>query len=190
MVDRQNSEMTRDEVLYQQIEDARGLYHGLAIVYALAALAAIIMGVICPFVGKGWAILQLAGFAIGLGLSAGMSWSEYKDYVSALEEIGPDPTGVDTCKTYSRKTALTIAGARLSEKQLFQQWIAYGIITVMMLGFGIFLLALYFFDDFTSEMVLIISGGLLLAGGALLAFLTMKAFHGWRAVRRLPKSAD
>lgn len=190
MVERHNSEMTRDEVLYQQIEDARGLYHGLAIVYALATLAAIIMGIICPFVGKAGAIIQLAGFAIGLGTSCYLSWSQYKDYANALEEIGPDPTGVDTCRTYSKETAEAIALARLSEKDLFQQWIAYGILTITLLGFGIFLLALYFLDDFTSEMVLLGCGGLLLAGGALLAFLTVKAFHGWRAVRRLPKDVD
>lgn len=182
--------MTRDEVLYQQIEDARGLYRGLAIVYALATLAAIVMAVVCLFIGKALAIIQLAGFAIGLGTSAYLSWGQYKDYVDALDEIGPDPTGVDTCRTYSPKTARTIAGARLSEKDLLQQWIAYGIIALSMLGFGILLLAFFFFDDYSSEMVLLICGAFLLAGGALLAFLTVKAFHGWRVVRHLSKCEE
>ena len=182
--------MTRDEVLYQQIKDARGLYLGLAIVYGLATLAAIVMAIICPFVGKAMAIIELAGFAIGLGTSAYLSWGQYKDYVNALDEIGPDPTGVDTCKTYSLKTARTIANARLSEKDLFQQWIAYGILTLTLLGFGALSLAFCFFDSFDSEMLLLGVGALLLAGGALLAFLTVKAFHSWRAVRHLSKHAE
>lgn len=189
-VDTTNMASARDEVLYQQLKDARGLYRGLTIVYALAALAAVVMGVVCLFVGKAGAIIELAGFAIGLGTSAYFSWGECKDYVDALEEIGPDPAGVDTCKTYSQSTARTIAGARLSEKDLRQQWIAYGIIALTMLGFGIFLLALFFLDDYSEAMVLLGSGAFLLAGGALLAFLTIKAFHGWCAVRRLAKHSE
>ena len=145
------------------------------------------MGIACLFVGKALAIIQLAGFAIGLGMSAYFSWSQYKDYVDALEEIGPDPAGVDTCKTYSQRTAKTIAGARLSKKDLRQQWIAYSILALVMLGFGIFLLALFFLDDFSQEMVLLGSGAFLLAGGSLIAFLAVKAFHGWLTVRRLEK---
>ena len=184
-MDDSNSEITRDVVLYQQVKDATGLYRGLAIVYALATLAAIVMGIACPIVGKPEGILALLGFAVGLGSSAYFSWLQYKDYVSALEEIGPDPTGVDTCRTYSKKTAMTIAGARLSEKELFQQWIAYGILTVTLLGFGALCLGFYIFEDFTKEYLLLGTGALLLAGGALLGFLTVKAFHGWRLVRRL-----
>ena len=182
----QDAEITRDEVLYQQIKDARSLYRGLTVTYALAAAAAIVMGVICPFVGKAQGLIMLALFAIGLGTSARISWSQYKDYENALEEIGPDPTGVDTCKTYSRSTAYAIAHARLSEKDLFQQWIAYGILAITMLGFGLFLLVLFLTDEYSQELVLLISGGALLAGGALIAFLAIKAFHGWLTVRRLP----
>ena len=182
--------MTRDEVLYQQVKDARNLYCGLAVVYAIATLAAIVMGVICPFVGKAKGLIQLVGFAIGLGASAYLSWGQYRDYVSALEEIGPDPTGVDTCKTYSPKTARTIAGARLSQKDLFQQGIAYSIIALSMLGFGILLLAFYFLDDFSSEEILLGTGAFLLAGGALLSFMAAKAFHGWHVVRRLSKCGE
>ncbi|MBO4364985.1 MAG: hypothetical protein J5804_01675 [Eggerthellaceae bacterium] len=182
-----NTCVTRDEVLYQQIKGARGLYRGLAVTYALATLAAIVMGVICPFVGKTEGILELAGFAIGLGTSCYLSWGQYKDYASAIEEIGPDPTGVDTCKTYSLATARAIAMARLTAKELFQQWIAYSILALVMIGFGVFLLALYFMDDFTSELLLLGCGALLLAGGALITFLAVKAFHGWCMVRRLPE---
>ena len=53
--------ITWDEVLYQQIVDARNLYKGLVVVYALVALAAIVMGVICLF--------ALAFFAVGLAIS-------------------------------------------------------------------------------------------------------------------------
>ena len=186
----ENAGITRDEVLYQQIKDARGLYRGLTITYALATLAAIVMGVICPFVGKAGALIELVGFAIGLGISCRLSWEQYREYAAALEEIGPDPTGVDTCQTYSISTANAIATARLSEKDLRQQWIAYGILALVLLGFGVFLLALYFLDDFTSELLLLGCGALLLAGGALLTFLTVKAFHGWRMVRRLPEETE
>ena len=185
-----NTPSARDEVLFQQIKDARGLYRGLAVVYGLATLAAIIMAIVCPFVGKAKGLLVLIGFALGLGASCHLSWSQYKDYAAAIEEIGPDPTGVDTCRTYSQATARAIASARLSEKQLRQQWIAYGILALVLLGFGVFLLALYFLDDFTSEILLLGCGALLLAGGALLTFLTVKAFHGWRMVRRLPEETD
>ena len=182
----ENAGITRDEVLYQQIKDARGLYRGLTITYALATLAAIVMGVICPFVGKAGALIELVGFALGLGISCRLSWEQYREYAAALEEIGPDPTGVDTCQTYSISTANAIATARLSEKDLRQQWIAYGILALVMIGLGVFLLALYFTDDYTSDLVLLISGGVLFAGGALITFLAVKAFHGWLMVRRLP----
>lgn len=182
----ENARTTRDEVLYQQLKDARGLYRGLAITYALATLAAIVMGVICPFVGKAEGIIDLAGFAIGLGTACYLSRGQYRDYAAAIEEIGPDPTGVDTCKTYSLATANAIAMARLSEKDLRQQWIAYGILALVMIGFGVFLLALYFTHDYTSELLLLGSGAALLAGGALISFLAVKAFHGWLMVRRLP----
>lgn len=182
--------MTRDEVLYQQLKDARGLYRGLVVVYGLATLAAIVMAIICPFVGKASAIIELAGFVLGLGTSTYLSWGQYKDYESALDEIGPDPTGVDTCKTYSPQTARTIAYARLSEKDLFQQWIAYSLLTLTLLGFGALLLALCFFDSFGLDMLLLGVGAFLLAGGALLAFLTAKSFHGWRSVRRLSKREE
>ena len=182
--------MTRDEVLYQQIKDAKGLYRGLAITYALAALAAAIMAIICPFVGKAGGLIELLGFTLGVGTSAWLSWDEHKDYDNALKEIGPDPTGVDTCKTYSLETARAISAARLSEKDLFQQWIAYSILALTLLGFGVFLLALYFTDSFTSEMLLLGCGAGLFAGGAILAFLAIKAFHGWRVVRHLSKCSD
>jgi len=185
-VDGQSLDRARDEVLYQQIKDARSLYRGLAVVYALATLAAIVMGVICPFVGKAKALIQLAGFALGLGASAYLSWDQYKDYDSALEEIGPDPTGVDTYQMYSMRTARAIASARLSDKDLFQQWIAYSIIALSMLGLGVLLLGLSF-SDFSIDELLLGVGAFLLAGGALLAFMAAKAFHGWRVVRRLSK---
>ena len=185
-MDGQSPDRSRDEVLYQQIKDARSLYRGLAVVYALATLAAIVMGVVCPFVGKAYALIELAGFALGLGGSAYLSWTQYKDYANALEEIGPDPTGVDTCKTYSIRTARAIASARLSEKDLFQQWIAYSILALSMLGLGALLLGLSF-GVFGIDELLLGVGAFLLAGGALISFLAAKAFHGWRVVRRLSK---
>ena len=177
----------RDEVLYQQIKDARGLYRGLTVVYALVALAAVVMGIICPFVGKTEGLLGLVGFMVGAGGAAYLSWCQYKDYADALEEIGPDPAGVDTCRTYSRQTAETIALARMSAKELRQQWIGYGLIALTLLAFGGLLLAFYLMDSQSGELLFLGVGGAMLAGGALMTYLTVKAFHGWLVVRRLPK---
>ena len=87
---------------------------------------------------------------------------------------------------YSMRTARAIASARLSDKDLFQQWIAYSIIALSMLGLGVLLLGLSF-SDFSIDELLLGVGAFLLAGGALLAFMAAKAFHGWRVVRRLSK---
>ena len=183
---KQRAEVTRDEVLYQQIKDSRALFRGLAVVYAIATLAAIIMGIICLFTGRLIPFIQLVMFVLGLGTSTYLSWDQYKDYDFALKEIGPDPTGVDTCKTYSMRTAGVISVSRLSKKELLQQWIAYGILTFTLFFFGIPLLLL-FLDPYSTDMLFLGVGGFFLAGGAILAYLTVKAFHAWRAVRRLEK---
>ena len=123
----------RDKALYQQIKDARGLYRGLAIVYLLILVACVIMAIACVITRKLHGILPLVGFASGAWFSASLAHIRYKDYASALEEIGPDPAGLDTCETYSETTAYAIETARMTKKELLQQWIAYSILTLTLL---------------------------------------------------------
>ena len=176
--------MTRDEFLYRQLKDGRSLYLGLTVVYGLAAAAAIVMAFFAyGKSGLTGAVILLA-MGVGLGLSAHGSWSQHAGYASALDEVGADPAGIDTCRTYSASTALLIGMSRMPAKGFLQQWVSYGIIALMLLGFGIFLVVLCT-QDIGDELMLLGLGALLLVGGALLLLLTVKAFHNWRAAKRL-----
>lgn len=177
----------RDKALYQQIKDARGLYRGLAIVYLLILVACVIMAIACVITRKLHGILPLVGFASGAWFSASLAHIRCKDYASALEEIGPDPAGLDTCETYSETTAYAIETARMTKKELLQQWIAYSILTLTLLGMGALLLTFCAIWDLEKEYLLLGVGVGMVAGGLVLASLTAKAFHGWLVLRRIEK---
>lgn len=173
----------RDEILYKQLKDNRSMYRGVMVVFALVAVAAVIMGIVTLlFMDAGRALFVLLAFAAGAGVSAYNSFMQYKSYASALEEIGPNPAGVDTCKTYSASTAKVIASSRLSQKELFQQFFAYTLVGVMLIGFGILFFVLLRSDS--VDIYTLIGAGML-AGGVVVVFLGIKAFRSWVAVRSL-----
>lgn len=178
--------MTRDEFLYRQLKENRSLYLGLAIVYALAAVAAIVLAFFAfRKDGLGGALVFICA-GLGLLASGYGSLSQCRSYAAALDEIGPDPTGVDTCQTYSLTTAKLIAGTRMSAKQFLQQFIAYGVVCLMLFAGGIFLIALGITDFNGSERTMLLGLGILLVfGGVLLGILTMKALRNWRGAKSL-----
>lgn len=168
----------RDKALYQQIKDARGLYRGLAIVYLLILVACVIMAIACVITRKLHGILPLVGFASGAWFSASLAHIRYKDYASALEEIGPDPAGLDTCETYSETTAYAIETARMTKKELLQQWIAYSILTLTLLGMGALLLTFYAIWDLEKSICSSVSES-----------AWSPAAWSWRPSRRRPSTA-
>ena len=173
--------MTRDEFLYLSLKDNASMYRGLSIVYALAAIAAFIMAV-CAIILKRDVFAALAVLAMGAGFVVAClsSRDTCKSYIDALEEIGDDPTGVNTCRTYSVKTAQLIASARLSAKELFGAIFAYGIIALSLLAGGIILFAI---SD--SSAVFAALGALLVFGSFLLGILSYRSFRSWRAAKEL-----
>ena len=175
--------MTRDEFLYKQLKGNRSVYRGIAIAYAAAAIAAFIMAIALLLMHRFGGLLALAVMGLGMAGSAATSWSQHKVYADALEEIGPDPTGVDTCCTYSRRTANAIAQSRTTTKILAQQWISYGIIAITMIGLGVFLVVILL--DMEEDLALTLLGAGLTAGGALLLFLAIKVFLNWRVAKHL-----
>ena len=172
--------MTRDEFLYQQIKGNRSLYRGLAFVYGAAAVAAFIMAIAALVIGRPDGSIILLFMGGGMVVSASASWSERKTYADALDEIGPNPVGVDTRRTYSQRTAKAIAASRMSAKEFLQQWIAYGILALTMIGMGTFLVAIMIEME---ETVYALLGAGLAGGGSVLLFMSIKAFRNWRVAK-------
>lgn len=178
----------RDLLLFDLIKSDRNLHLGLAITYAACVVITAVFFVGIVAMRKGLdALIYDVGMGVAFASMAMLWWSSYKAEVAALEEIGDDPTGLDTCRTYSKATADVISGSRKTKKELKQLWIAYGILAIVLLGFGLLLFGLFVLDDFTGESVLAFSGAILLVGGIILASLTIKAFHEWLAARKLEK---
>lgn len=178
--------MTRDEFLYRQLKENRSLYRGMAIAYTLAALAALAL---TPFAfseeGLGGALVAI-GMAAALALSGYGSWGQHRSYAEAIDEIGDDPTGVDTCRTYSLDTARLIAQTRMSSKQFLQQFFGYGAIDLMLFAGGILLVVLGLTDFEGSETKMMLGlGALLIFGGVLLGILAIRALRNWRAAKAL-----
>ena len=176
----------RDELLYSLVQGDKKLHLGLAIVYGLCTVATVVFLVLIVAWHKGLnALLADILMGVSFGLMAMLWWNSYRSDVAALAEIGDDPTGIDTCRTYSKETASVISGSRKTKKELRQLWIAYGFMAVMLLGFGVFLLALWVTDDLSDEGVLVISGAVLTVGGILLSSLAIRAFREWLVARKL-----
>lgn len=175
----------RDELLFSLVKGDRTLHLGLAIVYGACAATAVVFAFAIVAMNKGIdALLYDIGMIAGFGGMAYVWFRRYKDDVAALEEIGDDPSGIDSCRTYSATTADVISESRKTKKELRQQWIAYGILSIVLLGFGIFFVVLLM-SDFRGETLFVICGTVLLVGGILLSSLTVKAFREWIVARRL-----
>ena len=183
------SQMTRDEFLYEQIRSDRSMYKVLTFVYGACTVAAIILGVLGSFKQGPGVLLKGLALAAGPFMATYGSWCMYKDLVNALEEIGDDPTGVDTNRNYSRSTANIISMERHTKREYRQMWIAYGILALTLFGFGAFL-ALLGSPEYGWDSMLFILGAVLVVGGFILSFLTVKAFRSWLTARRLERLSE
>ena len=178
----------RDELLYSLLKGDRRLHLGLTIVYGACAITAAVFLVLIVAWQKG--LMALAyDVSMGLGFAgAAVSWwNSYRDDVVALQEIGDDPTGVDTCRTYSKTTAGVVSASRKTSGELRQLWIAYGILGIVMLAMGVLMFAFVLFDSFTDEGVLVLTGIVMLVGGVILASMAIVAFRRWMVARSIEK---
>lgn len=177
----------RDELLYDQVKGTRSLSLGLAIVYGACTVLTVAFAVGIVALGKG-----IKPLLVDLGMMAASAaaalqwWKSFKSCVAALAEIGDDPTGIDTCKTYSQATAEVIAGSRKSRSELKQQWIAYGILALVMLLCGVFFVALLQ-EAGGDELLFGFCTAFMLAGGVLLSSLSIRAWREWLVARRLDR---
>ena len=162
------------------------MYRGLAIVYALAAVAALVMAYFAYKVSGLGAVFVFGFAALGLGVSCRVSLDQSKRFADALDEIGGDPTGVDTCRTYSLATAELISQVRMPPKTFLQLFIAYGSVDLTLFAGGIFLVALGMSESGGNDRVPLVGlGALLVFGGVLLGILTVRAFRNWRDAKAL-----
>ena len=181
------AQKVRDELLFAQVKGTRSLSLGLAITYGACVALTVAFAVGIVALGKG-----VGPFLMDLGMMAGSAaaalawWKSYKAADAALAEIGDDPTGIDTRKTYSPATAEVIAGSRKSGKELRQQWIAYGIIAVVMLFFGVFFAA-FLLNSEGDELLFTICAAVMFGGGILLSSLAIEAWREWLVARRLER---
>ena len=178
----------RDELLFSLLKGDRRLHLGLTIVYGACAITAAVFLVLIVAWHKG--LLALAyDVSMGLGFAGAAVawWNRYKNDVAALREIGDDPTGIDTCRTYSRTTAGVIAASRKTTGELRQLWIAYGILGIVMLAMGALMFAFVLFDNFTDEGALVLTGIVMLVGGVILSSMAITAFRRWMVARSIEK---
>lgn len=177
----------RDELLHSQVKGTRSLYLGLTIAYGACVALTVAFAVGILVQDKGLAVLVMdLGMMAGSVASAMHWWRCYKEAAAALEEIGDDPTGIDTCRTYSLSTAQIIAGSRKTANELMQQWIAYGIIAISMLLCAALFVALLL-DSFEDELLFVFCGAFMLAGGLLLLSMAIEAWREWLVTRRIDR---
>lgn len=181
------SEMTEDEFLFEQIKSNRSQQRGLMIVYAVMAFAAVVMGIAAAVIGRPVALIPLGIMACAFAVAAGVYHLQYKKYKAALDEIGPNPAQENTGGSYSAATSAIIEQSRTSASVQIQLFIAYGILGLVMLAAGAFLLLLL--GDVGDEAPLMLGGSVLLTGGIILVVMSAKAFRSWRIVRRFEKRA-
>lgn len=177
----------RDELLHSQVKGTRSLYLGLTIAYGACVALTVAFAVGILVQDKGLAVLVMdLGMMAGSAASAMHWWRCYKEAAAALEEIGDDPTGIDTCRAYSLSTAQIIAGSRKTANELMQQWIAYGIIAISMLLCAALFVALLL-DSFEDELLFVFCGAFMLAGGLLLLSMAIEAWREWLVTRRIDR---
>ena len=179
------SEMTEDEFLFEQIKSNRSQQRGLMIVYAVMAVAAVVMGIAAAAIGRPAALMLLGIMACAFAVAAGAYYLQYKKYRAALDEIGPNPAQDNTGGSYSAATSEIIEKSHTSASVQIQLFIAYGILGLVMLAAGAFLLLLL--GEMGDEAPLLVGGSVLLTGGILLVVMSAKAFRSWRIVRRFEK---
>ena len=178
----------RDELLFSLLKGDRRLHLGLTIVYGACAITAVVFLVLIVAWRKGpMAFAYDASMGLSFAGAAVAWWNSYKNDVAALREIGDDPTGVDTCRTYSRTTAGVIAASRKTTSELRQLWIAYGILGIVMLAMGALMFAFVLFDNFSDEGVLVLTGIVMLVGGVILSSMAITAFRRWMVARSIEK---
>ena len=178
----------RDELLYSSVKGDCRLHLGLTIVYGACAITAVVFLVLIVAWHKG---LMAFAYCVSMGISfagaAVLWWNSYRDDVVALREIGDDPTGVDTCRTYSKTTAGVISASRKTTGEYVQLWIAYGILGLVMLAMGVLMFAFVLLDDFSSEGALVLTGVVMLAGGVILSSMAIVAFRRWMVACSIEK---
>ena len=173
--------MTRDEFLYLNLKDNVSQYQVIFIMYAAAALAAAIMAVLAvAWLREYLAALMAVAMAAGFAFSAQGAKATRDEYAAALAEVGDDPTGMDTCRTYSVKTAKLIAQARAMTTGQFGAIWAYGIIAVMLYACSVVMFAIS-----EGGWGFVALGALLIAMGVWLTVLAYKSFRNWRAAKQL-----
>lgn len=175
-------EMTEDEFLFEQIKSNRSQQRGLMILYAILAVAAIVMGIAAVAIGKPSALLACGIAAFFFAAAAVAYFWQYKKYKAALEEIGPNPAQDSSGGSYSPATSDIIEKSRTTANVQMQLFIAYGIMGLVMLVAGAFLFAFLFDSDDAGA--LLVGGGVLLTGGIILTIMSVKALRSWRIVKR------
>lgn len=178
-------EMAEDEFLFEQIKSNCSQQRGLMIAYVVMAVAAIVMGIAAAAVGRPIALVPLIVMGASFAIAAGAYYLQYKKYRAALDEIGPNPAQDTSRTSYSSATSEIIEKSHTTTNVQIQLFIAYGILGLVMLVMGVFLLILLLSSG--DDGILIASAGILLAGGIILCIMSAKAFRSWRIVRRFEK---
>lgn len=171
---------SRDEFLCSQIKSNCTLYKVLAVVYGVLTIAAVAMIVASVFIAESRGVAALVIIAISLAASTIIMNNQSAAFAKALEEIGPDPTGIDE-REFSLETRELIERSRLNSKSLSQLCIAYGILAATLFVFGAGLLALMIVGD---EPLFAAVGGLMVGGSVLLLTMTITAFRRRKIAKR------
>lgn len=168
--------MTREEFELRRLKEDRALYHWLVPIYVAILVAFVVMSIAGFFMGK--APISLGGGLIILSLALRVpSILQHKDdTVDAVAEYEAYLANPERDESMLSETTLyALRTTPHSAKELKQQWLAYGILSVVLIGSFVFLLTVVW-----EEPVLLAVCSSLLVMGVIMAWLAVGAFRSWK----------
>ena len=172
-------EMTKEEFTLKRLKEDSTLYRWLFPIYVAIIVAFIAMSIAGFVMGKQPISLGGGLIMLSIALAAPSIMQHRFDAASAVEEYEAflaDPDRDET--TLSETTLRAIRTTPLSSKELLQQWVAYGIIGVLLIGCFVFL-----FIVIREEPILLLVCSVLPVMGVILLFLAVRAYQSWKIAK-------
>jgi hypothetical protein len=133
--------MTREEFELRRLKEDRALYPRLVPIYVMILLAFVAMSIAAFFMGKAPISLGGALIILSLALRVPAILQHKTDTVDAVAEYEAYLANPERDESMlSESTLYALRTTPHSAKELKQQWLAYGILSVVLIGSFVFLL--------------------------------------------------
>lgn len=168
--------MTREEFELRRLKEDRALYRWLVPIYVMILLAFVAMSIAAFFMGKAPISLGGALIILSLALRVPAILQHKTDTVDAVAEYEAYLANPERDESMlSESTLYALRTTPHSAKELKQQWLAYGILSMVLIGSFVFLLTVVW-----DEPALLAVCSSLLVMGIIMAWLTVGAFRSWK----------